>query len=289
LAALATGQESLRTRTATLHGRLPAHGHELAISTYRRRNNQERVEMPQQQEESIGGLAKRWLKTQLRFHGDPIKSHRDREEAEAIEQRIEEKAHNDAANAVVTALMPASWKRKLEGLERANEEGRVAREQQRRAEHESRPRVPLTLSLTGDLCGSLSTNIPARFEMPVEPGAALTIDLEPLEPIEFNGHQSLGLLLAVPNYSGPGTYDLTEIEARLRDDTWDPLWFQLSIDTTDEGFFWSPDYGRATITVTDASVHLKMPMSNANGIDVIVDALVQFAVAQQDVTASTQP
>ncbi|HEX5164043.1 MAG TPA: hypothetical protein VFV93_01505 [Thermomicrobiales bacterium] len=231
--------------------------------------------MPQQ-EESIGGLAKRWLKTQLRFHGDPIKSHRDREEAEAIEQRIEQKAHDDATSAVVNALMPDSWKRKLESLERANEEGRIAREQQRRAEHEARQRVPLTLSLTGSVTGSVSTTVPILIEVPDEPGDPLTVDLEPLEPLEVGGHQFLGLLFAVPAYCGPGTYDLTAIEARLRDDTWDPLWFQLTIDTTDDGLYWSPDYGHATITVTDTSIHLTMPMSNSNGIDVNVDALVEL-------------
>jgi hypothetical protein len=282
------GQESLRSTTATLNGTLPSHRNISAIPTHRRRNNQERVEMSQQQDESIGGLAKRWLKTQLRVHGDPIKGHRDREEAEAIELRIEEKAHNDAANAVVTALMPDSWKRKLESFERANEEGRIAREQQQRAEHEARPRVPLTLSLTGDLTGSLSANVPLRMDMPYEPGDALTIDLEPLEPVEFSGHQFLGLLFAVPDYNRPGTYDLTEIEALLRETTWDPLWFQLSIDTTDEGFFWSPDYGRAIITVSDTSIHLSMPMSNSNGIDVNLDALVHVAVAQQGETATEQ-
>jgi hypothetical protein len=237
------------------------------------------VTQQEPQEESIGGLAKRWLKTQLKFHGDPIKSRREQQEAEAIEHRIHEKAHDDAASAVVTALMPDSWKRKIASLERANEEGRVLREQQRRAEHEARPRVPVTLTLRGDVSGTLETEIPIRIDMPSEPCDAMTIDLEPLEPLPIGGHTFLGLLFAVPEFSGTGSYDLTTIEERLQLDSWDPLWFQLTLDTTDDGLYWSPDYGNGAVTVTDTTIHLQMPMSNGNGIDVTVDVVVAIAVA----------
>jgi hypothetical protein len=231
------------------------------------------------QDESFSGLAKRWLKTQLTFHGDPIKSRREQQEAEAIEQRMHEKAQEDTANAVATALMPESWKRKIASLERANEEGRLQREQQRRAEHEARPTVPLTLTLRGDVTGSLETEIPIRIDMPAEQGDAMTIDLEPLEPLQIGGHTFLGLLFAVPAFAGVGTYDLTAIEERLRLDSWDPLWFQLTLDTTDDGLYWSPDYGHGTVTVTDTTIRLQMPMSNSNGIDVSVDVVVAVTVA----------
>jgi hypothetical protein len=236
------------------------------------------VTRQEQQDESIGGLARRWLKSQLKFHGDPIKSRRDQDEAEAIEQRIHEKTHDDAANAVVTALMPDSWKRKIASLERANEEGRVLREQQRRAEHEARPRVPVTLTLRGDVSGTIETEIPIRIDMPSEPGDVMTIDLEPLEPLPVGGHTFLGLLFAVPKFSGAGVYDLTAIEERLRLDSWDPLWFQLTIDTTEDGLYWSPDYGHGTVTVTDTTIRLQMPMSNGNGIDISVDVMVAVPV-----------
>lgn len=233
-----------------------------------------RVSQQEQPEESLGGLAKRWLKTQLRFHGDPIKSRRDQQEADAIEQRMHDKAHDDATNAVVTALMPDSWKRKIADLERANEEGRNLREQQRRAEHEAREKVPFLLTLSGDVSGSIETEIPMLVHPPAEPGDALTIDLEPLEPLQIGGHTFLGLLLAVPEYAGPGSYDLTAIEERLRLESWDPLWFQLTIDTTDDGLYWSPDYGPGTVIVTDTFIHLQLPMSNGNGIDVTVDVRI---------------
>ena len=229
-----------------------------------------------QQEESIGGMAKRWLKTQLRFHDDPIKARRDQQEADAIEQRMHDKVRADATNAVVTALMPDTWKRTIASVERAIEEGRVASEQQRRAEHEARPRVPSTLSVSGAVSGTIETDIPLLVHPPSQPGDALTINLEPLEPIKIGGHEFLGLLFAVPEFAGPGTYDLNTIEERLRLDSWDPLWFQLTIDTTDDGLYWSPDYGPGTITVTDTSIQLQMPMSNGNGIDVHLDALIRL-------------
>jgi hypothetical protein len=232
-----------------------------------------------QQEESIGGLARRWLKTQLKLHGDPIKSRREQQEAEAIEQRIHEKAHDDAANAVVTALIPESWKRRIASLERANEEGRTLREQRRRDEHEARPRVPMTLRLRGDITGSIETDIPIRIDVPSEPGDAMTIDLEPLEPLAVGEHTFIGLLFSVPEFSGEGTYDLIAIEERLRLDSWDPLWFQLTLDTTDDSLYWSPDYGHAIVTVDDAAIHLQMPMSNASGLSVSVDLRVAVPVA----------
>ena len=227
-----------------------------------------------QQEDSIGGLAKRWLKTQLRFHGDPIKARRDQQEADAIEQRMHDKAHDDAANAVVTALVPESWKRKIASLERANEEGRVAREQQRLAEHEARPRVPVTITLSGTVSGTVETELPLLIHPPAQPDDALTLDIEPLEPVEVGDHTFLGLQFAVPEYDGPGKYDLVEIEERTRLDSWDPLWFRLTLDTTDDGLYRSPEYGAGSITVTDSSLHFRAPMSNANGIDVMLDAYV---------------
>ncbi len=237
-------------------------------------------EQRQQHDESIGGLARRWLKTQLRFNGDPIKSRRLQQESDAIEQRMHAKAHDDVASAVVTALMPDSWKRKIASLEQANEEGRLQREERRRTEHEGRPRVPCVLTLAGHVSGTIEAEIPIRIGMPSEPGDAMTIDLEPLEPLAIGGHSFLGLLFAVPAYDGEGTYDLNALEERLRLDSWDPLWFQLTIDTTDDGLYWSPDYGRGVVSVSDTTILVQMPMSNGNGIDVSVDLRVAFPVAE---------
>ena len=233
----------------------------------------------EQHEESIGELATRWLKTQLRFHGDPMKSRRDQQEANSIEQRMQEKVHEDASNAVVNSLMPDSWKRKIASLEQANEDGRILREQRRRAERESRPKVPLKLTLAGAVSGTIETEIPIRIHEPSEPGDAMTVELEPLEALEIGGHTFIGLLFAIPEYAGTGTYDLIEIEERLRLDSWDPLWFQLTIDTTDDGLYWSPDDGHGTVTVSETLFHVQMPMSNGNGIDVTLDLRVHIPVA----------
>src|SRR5687768_2748696 len=127
---------------------------------------------------------------------------------------MHDKAHDDAANAVVTALMPDSWKRKIASLEQANGEGRLLREQRRQAEHEALPRVAVVLSIAGDISGTVETELPIEIEIPSEPGDPMTVILEPLEPLTIGEHTLLGLLYAVPEYSGTGTYDLTEIEER---------------------------------------------------------------------------
>ncbi|MDQ3549022.1 MAG: hypothetical protein M3439_09400 [Chloroflexota bacterium] len=243
-----------------------------------RDNMREMTRMTQQgqQEESIGGLARRWLKTQLRFHGDPIKSRRDQQEAQALEQRMHDKAHDDASNAVVTTLMPESWKRKIASLERANEEGRIARDQQRRNEHEARMRVPFSLTLAGAVTGSVETEIPLLIHPPVEPGDALAIELVPLEPFEIGSRPFLGMHVAVPAFVGAGEYDLNALEERLQLTSWDPLWFQLSLDTFDDALFWTSEYGQGTVTVTDTSIRIQLPMSNGNGTDVLVDARIDI-------------
>ncbi|MEA2524722.1 MAG: hypothetical protein QOF73_1949, partial [Thermomicrobiales bacterium] len=68
------------------------------------------------QGESLTGLAKRWLKAQFRFHGDPIKSRRDRQEANELETRMHDKVQEDVGRAVFDAVMPESWKQKISDL-----------------------------------------------------------------------------------------------------------------------------------------------------------------------------
>src|SRR4051794_27446475 len=99
--------------------------------------------------ETFGGLAKRWLKNQLATHGDPQRSSRERQESEAIEERVKEKAQEDVGRTLFDTFAPTGLKEKVAGLERAKTEEARQREERRRAEHEARPRAEVQLALTG--------------------------------------------------------------------------------------------------------------------------------------------
>jgi hypothetical protein len=227
------------------------------------------------QGESLTGLAKRWLKTQFRFHGDPIKSRRDRQEANELETRMHDKVQEDVGRAVFDAVMPESWKQKISDLERHAEERKAEEARRRRAEHEARPRAESRLSFSGDLTGQIETALPTVVTRPETADEALTVELSPLDPIPAGTRSFRGVQFAIPGYSGPGTYDLSALYARNGDD-WDPFWFQLWLESDDEPFYWVPDYGPASIVVdTDGrTLRLRMPMQDAGGTHLDVEGVV---------------
>jgi hypothetical protein len=226
--------------------------------------------------ETMTGLAKRWLKTQLTLHGDPIRSIREQQAAAEIEQRMHENARDDATRSTVEALLPPSWKRKLNDWEQQAEDRKAQQEVERRAEHAARPHAALTLSISGDISASFTANVPVILRRPAEEDTALVVELEPLDDISVAGHTFLGLQFAVPDYRGSGDYDLLAmaIAGDAWIETWDTLWFQMWLDTLDESYFWCPDYGQATATVAESTrnITIDMPMQDAGGHVVRVTA-----------------
>lgn len=234
-------------------------------------------------QETLGGLAKRWLKAQLSINGDPITSNRANQESREIEYRMEEKAREDATAAAVGALIPPSWKRRMAQWEAQTEERKVQQAEQRRAEHEAMPRAMTSLTFTGDISGSFQQPIPIRVQVPEGDGTAMVVELMPLEPIAVGGSAFIGLQFAVPDYRGAGEYDLLSLSAGDRwIEEWDPLWFQMWVDSEDESFFWSPDYGQASISISadHQTIHLRMPMRDASGRAVAVDVRIDLPHVQ---------
>jgi hypothetical protein len=215
---------------------------------------------------SIGGLAKRWLKNQLQVHGDPRRSYRERQESEAIEAEIEDRAKEELGRSLFNALAPAGLKEKLAGMERYKAEQEQLREERLRQEHESRPRAGVRLHLTGDVTGFLTE----------EAGEALALELSPLTEATVGGRPFQALLFAIPGYAGAGQYDLSAIAHANGMDDWDPLWFQLMLDSEDEPFYWVPDYGRGVIVVEEDErpIKVNLPMENASSERVQISATV---------------
>jgi hypothetical protein len=213
-------------------------------------------------QETLAGLAKRWLKTQ--FRGT-------REEADAIEHRMEERVREDVGRAVVNAVMPETWKQKISDLQRRQEEEKAESARRRRAEHEARPRAQVRMT------------IPVTVRRPVEPGEALTVELEPLAPIAVGDRSLVAFHFAVPAYGGPGAYDLSATAERDGMESWDPVWFQLALETWDEPFYWVPEYGPASVTVQDdeRTIRVRIPMQDASSVHVDVDTTVSLPETSQ--------
>jgi hypothetical protein len=233
---------------------------------------------PKQEQQSLGGLAKRWLKTQLRFHGDPQRGVRDREEAHQLEQQMREKVSDDVSRTVFDAVMPASWKQKLEDIERRTEEGKAERARQARADLEGRERAAVRMVISGDVSGSFEGALPVSVDRPEEAGQALTVELEPLDPIVLGGRSFLYFNFAIPDYHGPGLYDLSAMAQGDRGDEIDYSLFTLALDQDDEPFYWTPDYGPGTIDVgADArTLRVKLAMEDPGSARVTVDAAVEL-------------
>lgn len=161
-------------------------------------------------------------------------------------------------------------------IERQSAQGGAAAAADRRAAHEARPRTAVRLVLSGDIRAEIATDLPITVRHPVEPNDPLLIEIEPLDPIQITNHRFGGFQVAAPTYSGPGSYDLADFQARNGLDGWDQYRRQLWFDDSDDAFFGTPDYGPATVTVsTDEDIAwVHVPMRNAAGLGLTLDATI---------------
>ena len=227
----------------------------------------------QQPEEGLGGLARRWLKTQINVSLDPLQGRRNEQEARRIENEVEQRAEKARDRAIFEAVVPQGLKDMIAETERNREAQKLESERRRRAEHEARPRADVYARFSGAVTGELRQPLPVTVNRPEEPGEALTVELDPLEPIPVAGHAFLGLWFAVPKYAGQGSYDLQYYEPR---DDWDAALFQLMFDSTDEPLYWTSDYGPGVVTVEpdERTFTLRLAMEDAGSRHVDVQAVV---------------
>jgi hypothetical protein len=102
------------------------------------------------------------------------------------------------------------------------------------------------------------------------------LPIDELDPISVAGPPFTGFQFAIPAYAGPGAYDLAAIAARDGADDWDPFWFQLWLGSTDEPFYWTQDYGPASVTVApdEHTLTLRMSMQNAAGTNIALESTI---------------
>ena len=230
------------------------------------------------QEPSLGGLAKRWLKTQFNVTLDPHQGRRNEQEARSIERQMHQRVEENTQRAVADAIIPQSWKDKMADIERRREEERAESARRRRAEHEARPRAQVQARFSGGATGELAAAIPVTVGMPDEPGQPMTVELEPLEPLPVGAHALLRFSVAVPAYAGHGTYDLRFYEQR---DDWDGTLVTLVLDSEDEPLYWTADYGPGVIAVgeDERTLRVRLAMEDAGSRHVDIDALITLPPA----------
>ena len=228
---------------------------------------------------SLTGLARRWLKTQLQFHGNPQRSFRDRQEAEAVEHEMRERASDEFGRAIFNAVLPSDVKRKLTSLEEQREIQQLARSERRHAEQRALPRAAVSLTFRGAIRGTVRMDMPVRIEWPGEDGVFVVVELTPLEPISVGDRQFGGLRIALPAKEAQSGGSVNLAKAAVRHARqWDPLDAQVWFDESDDSFFWSEDYGSAHFGPAPGLDMLQflMPIQNSAGERVSIEGSMTF-------------
>jgi hypothetical protein len=215
------------------------------------------------EENSLGGLAKRWWKakkTEL-LTGNQ----REREYAETQAGN----ARRDLGDKVVSDLTFAA----VPSLRRWKDNQDAAadrRDADARAEILALPQFRLQLQVTGVVSGSASGPVHVRVEPPeadLDEGERpeLRVAIEVPEDGEgaplVGGQPLLRLCFAIEGYHGPGSYDLS-----AQDDP-DPLDYECDLGNRDEGYYWSPEIGPGQIAVgpDERSFDVQLTMAGAAG------------------------
>jgi hypothetical protein len=157
---------------------------------------------------SLFGKAKKWLADQGVTDEDLAKAKEDMAKAKADSERWESEAAADK-----------------EAEARKDREARVG------GSH---------VTLRGAVTGTVGQGLAVQTER--EEGL-LSVAIECVDPIPLNGGSFAGLTFVIPQYRGPGTYDLGTMDLTGQI-------YELLLDGVEEGYFWAPEYGPGVVTVS---------------------------------------
>jgi len=195
-------------------------------------------------DESLGNVARRWFRAKTT---ELLTENRNKRDSAAAESH---NAQQEAADRLSSeALMTA-----FPGLRRAQERHEERQREsaaRERAEILALPRARIELTLSGELSGSWSGELPTRVEKDdPEDGTSLSVELAVVEDEAptVAGRPLLGLRFAVPDYHGPDDYDLVGL-SRVADNEFDYQEWEFALGNWDEPFFWTPDVGEGVIAV----------------------------------------
>jgi hypothetical protein len=147
-----------------------------------------------------------------------------------------------------------------EAREAEQAETREAEQRADRSEHVGNSRV----TLRGMVKGTIDSGLSVQTE---KDGDALFVTVESVDPVPLDGGAFTGFSFAIPGYHGAGTYELGDTLG---------LTYELSLQESQEGFFWAADYGPGVVTVEDggktmqASFVFRDPGSNQIDLEATV-------------------
>jgi hypothetical protein len=122
-----------------------------------------------------------------------------------------------------------------EAREAEQADARETDQREQRSAHVGNSRV----TLSGMVKGSIDTGLSATTE---EDGGQLFVTVESVDPVSLEGGTFTGFTFAIPGYHGPGTYDLGASEQP-------GLPYELWLQESQEGFFWTGEYGPGIVVV----------------------------------------
>lgn len=96
------------------------------------------------------------------------------------------------------------------------------------------------VALRGKVEGTVDAGLAVQTE---RDAGSLLVTVEPVDPVPLRGGSFAGLTFAVPNYTGPGTYDLSTVDVGSQI-------YELMLDPAEEGFYWSAPYGPGVVKVS---------------------------------------
>ncbi len=208
----------------------------------------------------FGNIARQWLrakKTEL------LTGNRRRREAAELETSD---AEQQATDLVVGQAMLSAFPQ-LRRMQQRQQAVADDREQRERAEVLALPRARLAVQAVGDQADSGVVDLPIRIERDDDFRLeVITLD----DAVPYLGRQPFyGCQLRIPDYAGPGSYDLAQM-ARRAEAAGDPYdyvdWF-FALGSLDEGYFWTPETGPALVEIApdERSIRARMSMQGAGG------------------------
>jgi hypothetical protein len=119
------------------------------------------------------------------------------------------------------------------------------------------------------LAGEVSATLDSGLAVDVDrEDGALWVNIEPVDPIEVQGGTFTGIGFGVPQYHGPGSYDIATVPENEVDYTL----FTIAMGDQSEGYLWHPSYGPGTVTVSpdesSADIHFLYQSPGGGQVDV---------------------
>lgn len=209
----------------------------------------------------LGGLARTWLrakKTEL-LTADRHQRHAAASQSSRVERQIVNKGVEEA---VLTAFP------QLRRLQQRQHASAIEREQRSRDAVLALPRARVTVDGRGRAGDHGVVELPTRIERHGDDLRIEVIALPDAAP-RLNRLPFHGCQLLVPEYRGPGSYDVAATARRreAQGDPYDYLDWSVALGSLDEAYYWTPDIGPAVIEVApdERSVRARLSMQGAGG------------------------